>query len=496
MTISPAANMVNGAAQETSCPPSRDADVALLGLLSEEPKHPWQIDKDVQWRDMRFWTDLSQSTIYRQLRALESGRPGDGARGEGRGPAAQGLLRDRRRPGRAARAPARAALPSPSTSSGAWTWGPPTSTSSRRGEALEALARYRVKLEENVKGYRDLEQFLIDSGCPTHRLALARRPIHLYEGEIRWLDEYVAELRANPAGSAAPAEARPMPEAIEVRNARVHNLQGHQPRHPARPARRLHRRLGLGQVVARLRHAAHRGPAPADRDVQLVRAPLPAQAVPARRGRDPQPRHLDRHRPEAPGPHAALHGRHGDRGLHLPADALLALRRRAETDAVLLLLASTSRRAGASRARGWASASGSTPTCCSTERSACATAPSPTPTTRSAAGTGREIVHCGLFDADKPLVEFTPEEMDRLLYAQEIAVDGRARGLHTKKFVGLCTRLERLYVTQGRGRRGREPSATPTSATWSTPTATPAAACGSTRERWPSGWPARASARP
>jgi excinuclease UvrABC ATPase subunit len=57
-----------------------------------------------------------------------------------------------------------------------------------------------------------------------------------------------------------------------------------------------------------------------------------------------------------------------------------------------------------------------------------------------------EIVHCGLFDADKRLVDFTPEEMQMLLYAQEISVDGRARGLHTKKFVGLCTRLEKLYA--------------------------------------------------
>ncbi len=56
-----------------------------------------------------------------------------------------------------------------------------------------------------------------------------------------------------------------------------------------------------------------------------------------------------------------------------------------------------------------------------------------------------EIVNCGLFDADKPVSEFTAEEIERLLYAKEIAVDGRARGLHTKKFVGLCTRLEKLY---------------------------------------------------
>ncbi len=59
-----------------------------------------------------------------------------------------------------------------------------------------------------------------------------------------------------------------------------------------------------------------------------------------------------------------------------------------------------------------------------------------------------EIVHCGLFDPDKRLLDFTPEEMALFLHAQEIPVDGRARGLHTKKFVGLCTRLEKLYATK------------------------------------------------
>ncbi len=42
--------------------------------------------------------------------------------------------------------------------------------------------------------------------------------------------------------------------------------QEHRPRDPARPARRHHRAVGLGQVVARLRHDLRRGPAPLRRD--------------------------------------------------------------------------------------------------------------------------------------------------------------------------------------------------------------------------------------
>jgi len=188
-------------------PPIPNADVALLGLLSEEPKHPWQIDKDVEWRDMRFWTDLSQSTIYRQLRALKKA-----GLVTAREEKAEGRLRKVYSATDAGRAALRERLRELLSEPEHLKWRVDLGTSNLDllppEEALEALARYRVKLEENVKCYHELEQFLIDSGCPVHRLALARRPIRLYEGEIRWLDEYVAELTANPAGSATPAEAR------------------------------------------------------------------------------------------------------------------------------------------------------------------------------------------------------------------------------------------------------------------------------------------------
>ncbi len=171
-----------------------DADTALLGLLSEEPMHPWQIDKEVQYRDMRFWTDLSQSTIYKQLRSLEvSGLVGV------REEKVEGRLRKVYSLTDAGRAALRERLLEVLAEPEHLKWRVDLATSNLDllplDQALEALARYRKKLGENVKGYRDLEKFLIDSGCPTHRLALARRPVHLLKGEIRWIDEYAAQLR-------------------------------------------------------------------------------------------------------------------------------------------------------------------------------------------------------------------------------------------------------------------------------------------------------------
>ena len=56
---------------DTIDPTPSGADVALLGLLAEGAMHPWEISRQVDYREMRTWTDLARSTVYKQLRSLE-----------------------------------------------------------------------------------------------------------------------------------------------------------------------------------------------------------------------------------------------------------------------------------------------------------------------------------------------------------------------------------------------------------------------------------------
>jgi DNA-binding PadR family transcriptional regulator len=171
-----------------------NAETALLGLLSEEQMHPWQIDKEVQWRDMRFWTDLSQSAIYKQLRSLESA--GLVAVQE---VAAEGRLRKVYTLADAGREALRERLCELLAEPEHLKWRVDLATYNvdllAPDRAVECLAGYRAKLQEQVASYRNLEKFLIDSGCPRHRLAVARRPVFLLEGEMRWVDEFISELR-------------------------------------------------------------------------------------------------------------------------------------------------------------------------------------------------------------------------------------------------------------------------------------------------------------
>jgi len=46
-------------------------ETALLGLLSGKPMYPYEIEKTVWENDMRYWTEISLSSIYKVLEKLE-----------------------------------------------------------------------------------------------------------------------------------------------------------------------------------------------------------------------------------------------------------------------------------------------------------------------------------------------------------------------------------------------------------------------------------------
>lgn len=171
---------------ELSC-----AEAALLGLLAEGPMYPYQIEKEVKERDMRCWTELSMSSIYKLLRKCERGglvkrantiSPENRLRAlytisaKGRkvlGDKIEGLLSE----------PTHVRWP---IDIGLYNL-----DLLPRKRVQAALIKYRAALEERMKGYRELHKFLRDAGCPPHRFECAARPLFLLKGEIKWVDAYI-----------------------------------------------------------------------------------------------------------------------------------------------------------------------------------------------------------------------------------------------------------------------------------------------------------------
>lgn len=169
-----------------------DAGAALLGLLCEEPMHAWEIERNVEYRDMRSWTDLSQSSIYRHLKVLEKAGFVTSSRRE-----VSGRLRR-----------IFSITPAGRQSLGERLLGILGELQNQKwridiatynfdlapgSEAVHRLEDYRRALVEKAECYRGVEEFMKESGCPWFRLAVPRRTVRMIEGEIRWLDEFMAE---------------------------------------------------------------------------------------------------------------------------------------------------------------------------------------------------------------------------------------------------------------------------------------------------------------
>jgi DNA-binding PadR family transcriptional regulator len=165
-----------------------NAETALLGLLAEGPRHPYQIEKEVEFRDMRSWTDLSMSAIYKLLAGLEKkglvrGHAELAARNRTRkvyrlAPAGRRALRASvlalLRTAKVARDPFHVAIYN------AGVLGHLT--------VCRALRAYRRSLESLVDCYGNLEQYMVGQNCSRYHLAVASRPRHLMAADIAWVD--------------------------------------------------------------------------------------------------------------------------------------------------------------------------------------------------------------------------------------------------------------------------------------------------------------------
>jgi DNA-binding PadR family transcriptional regulator len=167
---------------------------ALLGLLSEKPMHPYQIEQEVKYRDMRSWTDVSMSSIYKLLKDLEE----DGCVERTNEISSENRLRKlysvSTEGKKNLRRKLKALLSEPEHTK--WQVDIATYNSSLlpRKTVQAALKQYRGALETKIEGYDALLKFLQESGCPPHRFGVATRPVFLLKGEIEWVDSYLSTL--------------------------------------------------------------------------------------------------------------------------------------------------------------------------------------------------------------------------------------------------------------------------------------------------------------
>ncbi len=170
-----------------------NAEAALLGLLSECPMYPYQIEKEVQQRDMRYWTELSMSSIYKLLRKLEKQNLVTSKIKISEDNRTRKIYKLAETGRTSLEEKIKVLLSEPEHIRWRMDIGISNLGILPVNEAVECLKKYRQKLKENISGYLKLEEYLKEHNCPDHRLGLAVRPVRLMEGELKWLENYIKE---------------------------------------------------------------------------------------------------------------------------------------------------------------------------------------------------------------------------------------------------------------------------------------------------------------
>jgi len=170
-------------------------EAALLGLLSEKPKHAYEIEDNIKGRDMRYWTEISMSSVYKLLNKLEKRK----------------LLRSEVKLSKNNVAQKVYSLTPLGKNSFkeklnvlVSKWQPsihPIDVSLAnldllsKKEVFNGLKEYRKSLDEMIKCYGELEKFLLKEKCGLANLQLATRRIYMLKGEKMWLTKFTEDFK-------------------------------------------------------------------------------------------------------------------------------------------------------------------------------------------------------------------------------------------------------------------------------------------------------------
>lgn len=171
-----------------------DLETALMGLLSEKPMHPYEIEKVIVERDMRWWTAISMSSVYKLLRKLEK---------EGRVKSAVRLNRRNlaRKVYHLTPAGRKALVARVRHLASEWTrpiWPVDLALSNLRllgAREVEACFRnYEASLDKMIECYGRLKAYL-EAHCPLPNVQLAVRPLCLMRAEKQWVRQFMKQYR-------------------------------------------------------------------------------------------------------------------------------------------------------------------------------------------------------------------------------------------------------------------------------------------------------------
>lgn len=169
-----------------------NAELAVLSLVAEQPRHGYEIEQVIEQRGMREWTEVGFSSIYYLLKKLERGELIEGRLEEtGRGPARK-VYHTTAAGEEALRTGVLQALSVPQhgypplqLGLACWPALPPA-------QGVAALRQYRATLCEHLSLLQSKRHD--QSPLPDFVDAMFEHSIALLQAELAWADQFIARM--------------------------------------------------------------------------------------------------------------------------------------------------------------------------------------------------------------------------------------------------------------------------------------------------------------
>jgi DNA-binding PadR family transcriptional regulator len=171
-----------------------DIEASVLGLVCEGFRYGYEIEKIIEERNMRNWTDIAFSSIYYVLKKLENAGliTSESQSAGGRSRKVYEVTEEGRRE---MRDKVGHLLSNHAGYKSPFDLGLGFMGQLGKAEAIDALEAYIGSFEEMRAHYRGRLEVIERSDWPFHIRALCTRPLALLDAEQEWIEAFIVELR-------------------------------------------------------------------------------------------------------------------------------------------------------------------------------------------------------------------------------------------------------------------------------------------------------------
>jgi len=170
-----------------------NAELAILSLIAEKPRHGYEIEQVIEARGLREWTEIGFSSIYYVLNKLEKDNliKNQLQQPEGKGPARK-VYHITTQGRQAHREAALAALSTPQSGSSPFLLGMSNLPGLPREQVLTALRKYASQTREKLTSMLSSAQ--AQQPLPHVAEAMFDYSRAMAEAELNWINDFIQQL--------------------------------------------------------------------------------------------------------------------------------------------------------------------------------------------------------------------------------------------------------------------------------------------------------------